>query len=37
MDLTRKTDFFEGWAWFKFNNLKTVLGMALKFYSCVEK
>ena len=21
MDLTRKTDFFEGWSWFKFSNL----------------
>ena len=37
MGLTRKTDFFEGWSWFKFNNLRLVLGITLKFYSCVEK
>ena len=36
-DLTRKTDYFEGWSWFKFNNLRVVLVMTLKFYSCVEK
>ena len=29
--------FFEGWSWFKFNNMRLVLAMALKFYSCVEK
>ena len=30
-DLTRKTNFFEGYPWFKFNNLGLALGMALKF------
>ena len=29
--------FYEGWSWFKFNNLRMALDMALKFYSCVEK
>ena len=29
-----KTD-SEGWSWFRFNNLRLVLGMALKFYSIV--
>ena len=36
-ELTRKTDFFEGWSWLKFNNLSLVLSMALNFCSCVEK
>ena len=36
-DLTRKTAFFEGWSWFKFNNLGLALGMALKFYTSVTK
>ena len=35
MDLTRKINFFEGCSWFKFNNLRLALGMALKFYSSV--
>ena len=35
--MTRKINFFEGRSWFKFNNLKLVLGMTLKFYSCVKK
>ena len=34
-DLTRKI--FEGWSWVKFKNFKLVLGMTLKFCSCVEK
>ena len=29
--------FFEGWSWFKFNNLGLTLDMALKFYACVAK
>ena len=29
--------FFEGFSCFKFNYLKLVLGMALKFYRCVEE
>ena len=36
-DLTRKTPFFEGWSWLKFNNLGLKLGMALKFYTSVAK
>ena len=36
-DLTRKTAFFEGWFWFKFNNLGLALGMNLKFHTSVEK
>ena len=26
-DLTREITFFEGWSWFKFNNLGIALGM----------
>ena len=33
-NLTRKTNFFEGGSWFKFNDLGLALGMALKFYVC---
>ena len=36
-DLTRKKAFFEGWSWFKFNNLGLALDMALKFYTSVQK
>ena len=36
-DLNRKTTFFEGWSWFKFNNLGLTLGMTLKFYTSVAK
>ena len=36
-DLTRKTVFFEGWSWFKFNNLGLALSISLKFYSSVAK
>ena len=36
-DLTRKTAFFEGWSWFKFNNLGLALGTNLKFYTNVAK
>ena len=35
--MTRKIDFFEGWSWFKFNNLGLALGKNLKFYSTVAK
>ena len=35
--MTRKTTFFEGWSWFKFNNLGLALGTNLKFYTSVEK
>ena len=33
----KKNAFFEGWSWFKFNNLGLALDMALKFYTSVEK
>ena len=36
-DLTRKTAFFEGWPWFKFNNLGLALGKNLKFCTSVAK
>ena len=35
--MTRKTAFFEGWSWFKFNNLGLALGVNLKFYTSVAK
>ena len=37
MDLTRKTAFFEGWSWFKFNNLGLALGTNLKFYNSLSQ
>ena len=37
MDLTRKTAFFDGWSWFKFNNLGLALGTNLKFCTSVAK
>ena len=36
-NLARKATFFEGWPWFKFNNLGLALGMTLKFYTSVTK
>ena len=36
-DLTRQNAFFEGWSWFKFNNLGLALGTNLKFYTSVAK
>ena len=36
-DLTRKTAFFEGRSWFKFNNLELALGTNLKFCTNVAK
>ena len=36
-NLTRKTAFFEGWSWSKFNNLVLALGTNLKFYAGVAK
>ena len=36
-DLTRKTAFFKGWSWFKFNNLGLALGTNLKFYTSLSK
>ena len=33
----RKTDFFEGWSWFKFNNLVQALVTNLKFYKKSQK
>ena len=35
--MTRKTAFFEGWSWFKFNNLGLALGTNLKFYTSLSK
>ena len=35
--MTRKTASFEGWSWFKFNNLGLALGTNLKFYTSVAK
>ena len=35
--LTRKTNFFQGCPWFKFNNLRVELGVALKFYTSMTK
>ena len=35
--MTRKTAFFEGWSWLKFNNLGLALGTNLKFYTSVAK
>ena len=35
--MTRKTAFFEGWPWFKFNNLELALDTNLKFYSSLSK
>ena len=35
--MTRKTTFFDGWSWFKFNNLGLALGTNLKFYTSVAK
>ena len=29
--------FFEGWSWFKFNNLGVALGTSLKFYKSLSK
>ena len=36
-ELTRKTAFFEGLFWFKFNNLGLALGKNLKFYTSLAK
>ena len=36
-DLTRKLIFLMGCSWFKFNNLGLALGVALKYYTSVEK
>ena len=35
--MTRKTTFFEGWSWFKLNNLGLALGTNLKFYTSFSK
>ena len=34
--MTRKTTFFEGCSWFRFNNLGLAIGKNLKFYTSVE-
>ena len=36
-DLTRIKPIFEGYSWFKFNNLRLAQGMSLKFYTSVAK
>ena len=36
-DFTRKTTFFEGWSWIKFNNLGLALSITLRFYPSVAK
>ena len=35
--MTRKATFFEGWSWFKFNNLELSQVITLKFYISVVK
>ena len=35
--MTRKTDFWGGWSWLKFNNLGLALGRNLKFYTSLSK
>ena len=35
--MTRKTTFFEGWSWFRFNNLGLAIGTTFKFYTSVAK
>ena len=35
--MTRKTAFFEGWSWIKFNNLGPALDKNLKFYTSLAK
>ena len=35
--MTRKIAFFEGWSWFKFNNLGLALGKNFKFCTSVSK
>ena len=35
--MTRKTAIYEGWSWFKFDNLGLALGTNLKFYTNVAK
>ena len=36
-NLTKKTDYFEGWSSFKFNKLGLALSTNFKFYTSVEK
>ena len=35
--MTRKATFFEGWSWFRLNNLGLAVGTNLKFYTSVAK
>ena len=37
INFTRKSNFFEGCSWFKFNNIGEALGVALNFYTSVTK
>ena len=36
-DLTRKTNFYEGYSWVKSSNLKVAFGMALTFYTSLAE
>ena len=36
-EFDQKNTFFEGWSWFKFNNLGLALGIALEFYTGLAK
>ena len=35
--MSKKTAFFKGWSWFRFNNLELALGTDLNFYTSVVK
>ena len=37
MDLTRKTDFYEEWSWFKLSNLRLALLLAWNFTAVWRK
>ena len=36
-NLTKEKQFFEGWCWLTFNDLRLVLGLVLNFYSRMAK
>ena len=36
-EFDQKNTFFEGWSWFKFNNLGLALGIALEFFAGLAK
>ena len=35
--MIKKITFFEGWSWFKFNNLGLTLGIVLEFHKSMAK